>query len=316
MASYLVHKAIELDNLSKKALAAITDTDWVISPKYDGCHAVLCFEDGKHLATYSRSGELVRSMDHIAASLLDLYPLVKGRLAICGEAWMVGEEFNVISGAFRRHSPQPQLQFVPFDMVPFDMVDGLPVLGQSDGRIYPAKYIDRLSNLVKYRNNTVPSQVLVPRYSVLGANAEGRWPAEYTLAHALAVARGVALENKARTDSFFDGAILARANSTYKVGSGSGGEFIKIKPLVSYTVQVGAVLADVGSKTGKVTCVLCFDLNGAVQKVSTGLTQAQADEYVNNPNAILDQYIEVEAMGLTVNGLLREPRFKGIRSDV
>lgn len=311
MASYLVHKAIELENLSNKAIAAITDTDWVISPKYDGCHVIFCFDDGKHVVTYSRSGELVRSMDHIAASLLDLYPLVHGRLAICGEAWMVGEEFNVISGAFRRHSPQPQLQFVPFDMVPFDYNTdsaGLPVLlGQSDHRVYPAKYIDRLSNLVKYRNNTVPSQVLVPRYSVLK---------DHPLDHAIAVAKGVALENKARTDCFFDGAVLARANGKYEVGSGKGGEFIKIKPLVSHTVQVEAVIADVGSKTGKTTCVLCFTLNGEVQKVSTGLTQTQADEFVNNPNAILDKYIEVEAMGLTVNGLLREPRYKGIRTDV
>lgn len=311
MASYLVHKAIELENLSNKAIAAITDTDWVISPKYDGCHVIFCFDDGKHVVTYSRSGELVRSMDHIAASLLDLYPLVQGRLAICGEAWMVGEEFNVISGAFRRHSPQPQLQFVPFDMVPFDYNTdsaGLPVLlGQSDNRVYPAKYIDRLSNLVKYRNNTVPSQVLVPRYSVLK---------DHPLDHAIAVAKGVALENKARTDCFFDGAVLARANGKYEVGSGKGGEFIKIKPLVSHTVQVEAVIADVGSKTGKTTCVLCFTLNGEVQKVSTGLTQTQADEFVNNPNAILDKYIEVEAMGLTVNGLLREPRFRGIRTDV
>lgn len=312
MASYIVHKAIELENLSKKARDALTDTEWIISPKYDGCHVVFCFDDGKHIATYSRSGEFVHSMNHIAVSLLDLYPLVKGRLAICGEAWMVGEEFNVISGAFRRHSPQPQLQFVPFDMVPFDYntdsTAGLPILlGQSDHRVYPAKYSDRLGNLVKYRNNTVPSQVLVPRYSTL---------AEHGLDHALAVARGVALENKARTDCFFDGAILARANGKYEVGSGKAGEFIKIKPLISHTVQVEAVIADVGSKTGKITCVLCFTLNGEVQKVSTGLTQAQADEYVNNPNAILDQYIEVEAMGLTVNGLLREPRFKGIRTDV
>ena len=312
MAEYIVHKAIELDAVSgktKKILEA--NTDWIVSPKYDGCHAVFLFENGKHVITLSRSGETVRSMDHIAQSLLDIYPINQGRIAICGEAWIVGEEFNVVSGAFRRHSPQPQLQFVPFDIVPFDynedtMADPAVYLGQLDHRPYPAPYRKRISVLINERRS-VPSQVLVPRYFSLSNTS---------LEAALVEAKRYAETHKARTDSFFDGAILAQANGTYQVGAGKGGEFVKIKPLLSYTVKVGAVVADVGSKTGKNTCVLCFDLDGEIQKVSTGLTQEQADEFVNNPNAILDKYIEVEAMGKTVNGLLREPRFKGIRTDV
>lgn len=311
MADYIVHKAIEADALSAKTKAALEqELSWVISPKYDGCHTVFLFDDGKCVGVYSRSGEVVRSMDHIANSLLDLYPISAGRIAITGEAWMVGEEFNVISGTFRRHAPQPQLQFVPFDIIPFDYNDDttsgpVALLGQAGHRPYPAPYVKRLATLRDQRRS-VASQVLVPRYFVV----RGSFSA------AMAEAEAYAKEHKARTDSFFDGAILAKGSGTYQVGAGKGGEFIKCKPLISYTVKVGAVVADVGGKTGKNTCVLCFDLDGAVQKVSTGLTQEQADEFVNNPNAVLDKYIEVEAMGKTVNGLLREPRFKGIRTDV
>lgn len=306
---YIVHKAIELSNLSARAVAAITDERWIISPKYDGCHAVFAFDDGKFIGAYSRTGESVKSMDHIGRSLLDLYDLSTGRVAIAGEAWMLGTEFSEISGIFRRQSPQPQLQFVPFDIIPFDYntetTSGPPILlGQLDNRPYPATYEKRIASLVAQRRDVI-SQVLLPRYYV----ALGKLEAAYR------DATNYAKQHKARKDSFFDGAVLARANGRYEVGSGKGGEFIKCKPLLSVSVKVTAVIADIGSKTGKNTCVLCFDLDGEIQKVSTGLTQAQVDAYVNDPYQIIDETIEVEAMGYTVNGLLREPRFKGIRTD-
>ena len=310
MADYIVHKAVELSALSAKVKASLADVrSWIISPKYDGCHAIFAYDEGKCVGVYSRTGETVSSMPHIARSLPDIYDLSKGRIAVCGEAWIVGEEFNVVSGAFRRHAPQPQLQFVPFDVVPFDYnTDSAagPVihLGQYEGRAYPAPYANRVGVFANRKD--VPSQVLRPRYVVFTGT-----PQEAVLA-----ANAYATEHKARTDSFFDGAILAPASGTYQVGAGKGGEFIKIKPLLSETVVVTAVISDLGTKTGKNTCVLCFDLDGQVQKVSTGLTQAQADEYTAYPENIIGKHIEVEAMGRTANDLLREPRFKGIRSDV
>lgn len=311
MADYIVHKAIEAEAVSGKTKAKLeAESLWVISPKYDGCHAVFLFDQGKFIGAYSRSGERVLSMDHIGTSLLDLYPISQGRIAICGEAWIVGEEFNVVSGTFRRQYAQPQLQFVPFDIVPFDYntdtASGPVVyLGQLDNKPYPAPYVKRIKTLYDQRRDVV-SQVLKPRYFTHNG----------TYSAAAAAATLYAKEHKARTDSFFDGAILAQGNGLYQVGAGKGGEFLKFKPLISYTVKVTAVISDIGGKTGKNTCVLCFDLDGQVQKVSTGLTQDQADAFTADPSLIIDQHIEVEAMGKTVNGLLREPRFKGVRTDV
>ena len=310
MSDYIVHKAIELSNLSAKARNEIENIqEWVISPKYDGCHAIFVFDNGKHVATYSRTGETVLSMPHIAQSLLDLYPIQNGRIAIQGEAWIVGKEFSYISGVFRRQSPQPELMFVPFDIVPFDYntdSTGPPVLlGQMDNRLYPAPYKTRIA-MLRDKREQVPSRVVCPRaeeYSFVN------------LTEAKVAADDIAKHYKSSTLSHYDGAVLAQANGKYQVGSGKGGEFIKCKPLLSETVKVTAVVSDIGGKTGKNTCVLCFDLGGAIQKVSTGLTQAQADEYTMYPERIIDQHIEVEAMGLTTNGLLREPRFKGIRTD-
>lgn len=310
MADYLVHKAVELNALSKAALAKIAEDEWVISPKYDGCHVIFLFQDGEYMGAISRTGEVVRSMAHIAPALPLLYSIDEGNVAICGEAWQEGKEFNEISGAFRRHTPQPQLQFVPFDVVPWTADTSGPVLtprlGLLNGKQHTARYLDRLGWLCEQWHGYGTACVIQPKYVALRS---------MRLTEAYSYASGVAAVLKARTNNFYDGAVLAQANGLYKVGSGKGGEFIKCKPLLSYSVKVGAVIADVGGKTGKATCVLCFDLDGHIQKVSTGLTQEQAEQFTSYPNLILDKTVEVEAMGKTVNGFLREPRFKGIRDD-
>lgn len=301
--TYIVHKAVELEALSAKTRDALDEDTWIISPKYDGCHVIFLFNKGEFLKAVSRDNKPCTSMDHVAKQLRELYDLGNGRVAICGEAWMQGKEFNEISGAFRRHANQPQLQFVPFDIVPFDWLDEAPVLGQLNGRTHTTAYRARLAFLAEPEE--FPSSVLPPSYRIIWCGFDTAW----------GLAQKDAKLLKARTDNFYDGSVLAQAGGLYKVGSGKGGEFIKCKPLISYSVKVDAVVADLGSKTSKNTCVLCFDLDGLTQKVSTGLTQEQADQWANNPGLVLGEIIEVEAMGKTVNGYLREPRFKGIRTD-
>ena len=305
--TYIVHKAIELDKLSSKARAGLTDLDWIVSPKYDGCHAVFLFNDGQHVITLSRSGEPVKSMAHIAEHLLETYPALKdaGRVAICGEAWALGLEFNEISGLFRRQYPAPELWFVPFDCVPWDygQLDTTPILGQLNDAPYPTPYRTRLGALVDGFTPLLGRQVIRPRFTPLHGD----------LSEVFEAATYEAKRLKALTTGAYDGAVLARSAGTYQVGSGKGGEFIKCKPLLSETVTVIGADLDKGAKTGKSTAALLFELAGKVQKVSTGLTQQQVDEIT--AVGWVGKRIEVEAMGITVNGYLREPRFKGIRND-
>lgn len=308
MAKYLVHKAIELDALSAKTRATLERNEvWEISPKYDGCHAIVLFEDGKHVATFSRSGEHVLSMDHIGVFLPDHYALVPGRMAVCGEAWTVGKQFNEISGMFRRKSKQPDLGFVPFDLVPFDWdAEGKPILGQLNGRKYPAIYSRRIAELTERYIPRSYSNVYRPRrYQIVG-------PLSVAVEFAMLEAHTL----KACTGSFFDGAVLANGNAAYTVCDGKDGAFIKCKPLISESVKVEQLHAAKGDKTGKHTLALGFTHNGVYQKVSTGLTQAEVDSYIADPSLIYGKTIEVGAMGMTVNGAFREPRFIGIRNDV
>lgn len=307
MADYIVHKAVELTALSKKLQADIENHTYLLSPKYDGCHAVFLFDNGVFVGARSRTNEVVFSMDHIGHELLTLYPFLQwGKRAICGEAWIPHTEFSEISGIFRRQYPQPQLCFVPFDATYWrynQVDDGWPVLGESmdpdTGHQFDEHtYDERLGKL----HNTTGAQrnkVLPTVYKVL-EKGDAVW--------ATAVAEGRRLKQLGG----YDGAVLARADGLYQVGAGKGGEFIKVKPLVSHTCRCLGVENAKGEKTGKNTGALVVQFNGKEQRVSTGLTQAEVD----NLDQFVGKHIEVEAMGLTVNGLLREPRYKGIRTDV
>lgn len=295
--SYIVHKAIEPSNLSAKALKAIAGEDRVLSPKYDGCHAVFLFNDGVLSGVRSRDDKPVRSMQHIADNLLTCYPwLTEGQRAVCGEAWMLGADFEDISGAFRRHSAQPELSFVPFDTVYWrlDQPSGRPVLASN------IPYDCRIDLLA---NGNFVGGVVRPSYRIIGGTEEQIMALAVKEAKSLKAAGG------------YDGAMLALRFGTYTTGSGVGGEFLKVKPLMSETYTVARTEPAIGDKTGKNTLALVVLHNGKEQKVSTGLLQAAIDDYVLNPNHIVGQRIEIEFMGITNGGMLREPRYKGIRTD-
>ena len=151
MANYIVHKAVEHSALSAKVKASLEQTyQWVLSPKYDGCHAVFLFDEGKHIVTLTRTGEQVLSMSHIATDLLHVYGhlLASGRWAICGEAWTPGKEFNVLSGWFRKQSPVPELCFVPFDIVEWEGNTGSTVGAPAD-LFSTARYSARCNALLQ-----------------------------------------------------------------------------------------------------------------------------------------------------------------------
>ena len=48
---------------------------------------------------------------------------------------------------------------------------------------------------------------------------------------------------------------------------------------------------------------------------SAGAVQAQVDAFVADPASIVGKIVEVEAMGYTSDGFLREPRFIRVRDD-
>lgn len=289
MGEYIIQKAIDKKDMSARAIAGMEGKRYDIQPKYDGCHAVFVFTNGSFKSAMSATGEHVMSMDHIGLELETLLPAFKGAYAICGEAWMPDTLFPEISGAFRRHRPQVQLKFAPFDIV--------EVSGTTLGSVNP--YGVRKELLETYLAQTT-GRVLPFRSRPSGTDEENE-----------AYARTL------KDLGGFDGAILHDLDATYEVGRCRQGEVVKIKPLLSYDLQVTGCELDQGEKTGKNTAALIVRFrNNKYVKVATGLTQEQVDSIHSNFEGLwYGSIIEVQAMDVTKDGSLREPRFKGVRHD-
>jgi len=282
MADYIVQKPIDLTKLTAKARNQLPPV-FDITPKYDGCCAVLAFDAmGRFFGAFSATGEEVRSMDHIGAYLAQRWTL-RG-VALIGEAWIEGEDFPVINGTFRRHTLQPQLRFVPFDASRWALLpDGTPELCD------PRPYHERI-------------EVLLHGYDPLYVIPLTHWTGD------LADAERIAKEMKARGG--FDGAIARDANAPYFVGRCKF-EAIKVKPVLSLDLLVVGWKLEPGEKTGRMVPSLQVVYQGVASWVGSGIPH----DLKGLPNDPRDLIVEVECMGVTPDGKLREPRFKGIRYD-
>lgn len=286
MADYIIQKAIDRKDMSGKAKKAMDGRAYDLQPKYDGCHMVV-----KFLATgvecVSATGEPVRSCEHIVAALQAVFDVRPGdNLAFCGEVWIPNTPFPEISGAFRRHTPQPQLKFAPFDVVQINAAGQLCDGTGYGMRIRPLQTMPKHPAIVPFHNSPFVNEPMAESYASYLKGLGG-----------------------------YDGAVMHDLHAPYKPGRCRDGEVIKVKPLVEVDVEVVGVKLDKGEKTGKNTAALEVRLPAGTGFVSTGLTQAQVDEIHRTPSAWVGQVVAVEAMGWTEDGKLREPRFKGLRHD-
>ncbi len=295
MSQYIVHKAVDMDKLSAKRRPASV-AGWNIQPKYDGCQAIFYFRAGRFVSCRSRTNEEVYSMDHVGEELARIYAdhleLTK-EMAIVGEAWIPQREFSYISGVFRRHSAQPELCFMPFDI--------LHAIGSALSSPYKQRYRqEKLFRRTPYlSNSTVLFPVARPVKDMDEAIELARMWKESGIG--------------------YDGAVLYNPDALYKVGSGSGGEIIKVKPNLSKTLRCLRVEEGKGKFKGMVGSLIC-SYQGRELGVGGGvLTTAERRMYwlaIAKDGGLAGKLVEVEAMGLSSDGLLREPRFKGIRTDV
>lgn len=70
-----------------------------------------------------------------------------------------------------------------------------------------------------------------------------------------------------------------------------------------------------GSKYDGVVGALVVEYNNLVQKVGSGLSDAERTVYMDYPSDIIGKVIEVEYKGETDYGKMRQPRFKRVRYD-
>lgn len=293
---HLVHKAIEPRNLSKKtrevydSLLRTGQVTWQV--KLDGCNCFFVLKDGEAHA-FSRTGEPVLSLPHIGEQLLKLG---LGNYVVFGEAYSAKLEHSEINGAFRRQSPQPQLDFFMFDGVP---------LSDFESGHCPVPYYSRYKHLNDSYFLAAPgAEALAGLYlcsSHLTKDDAQKWLDRVSGAHYI-------WPN--------DGFIVREVDGEWRAGSGVGGEVVKDKDHLSLDLICTGIVEGKGKFKGKVGSVLCRYKGGVIIMVGGGtLTDVQRKFIFDNPALLVGSVVEVHALAGSSNGLLREPRFHRLRLD-
>lgn len=291
MAEYLVHKPVDLAKVKAKRRKELEAGElskyWALA-KYDGCCAIIQVCTGRGLDLLddtaenciritSRTGEEVRSMGHIKQELFNRFAGRGVDLVLFAEAWCPGKDFAEISGLFRQHKPAPELRIRPWDAVA--------------GPDYRAG----VCTLPFYRR----FEWLQAEFGDMVAQCwlPGTFDAK-SLAYHLVTTGG------------YDGLILADPLGQWVKGNGSGGEKIKVKPSLSFDLEVVGTEPGKGKHAGRIGNLVVRYKDGKLLGVGTGLSDAD--------RALPDwigKIVEVEAMGHSSDGSLREPRLKGVRYD-
>ncbi|QYD70141.1 hypothetical protein KZJ38_07490 [Paraburkholderia edwinii] len=305
MSEYIIHKAVEFSKVKvavRKELEAESVDDlankFYAQRKYDGCNAaVIVTPSGDGDKVLSRTGEVVKSCNHIIKG-------VRGRLkakleklgayAVLGEVWRPRTTQNIISGEFRRHDPAPKLQFQVFDMLTLTEFEA----GHSD-----FTFEVRYEQLFPYFRGAHATDTV----QLADTYTPGSYGNPTTLCDSLVEQGG------------YDGLILRNPYGLWTAGSGTDGEIIKVKKAETYDLRVVGVEEGKGKYKGTLGALVCQGPKGHV-KVS-GMTDEQRDSWwsgekgAGGDERVVGAIVEVACLGLTPQGSLREPRFKGVRFD-
>lgn len=113
-----------------------------------------------------------------------------------------------------------------------------------------------------------------------------------------------------------EGVVAREEFSSYQAGKRNK-SMIKIKKGVSFDLKVTGLEEGEGKYKGAVGKLICKDKQGKCVRVGSGLTDEQRFNWwsMSGANEILGQIVQIDAMAVSTKGVLREPRFKGIRTD-
>lgn len=286
------HKVVNIDKVSVKRRKTLGEYEktYEANAKYDGCFAFVHLYQGGASEVYSRTRERYISMDGQADYLTNVLAdevEFNGGLVLLAEAWTPYLDFATLSGKFRKGVQNYELQFVVFDCLTQDEYEA----GWSD--VPFSIRMGRLSG--KLTAPAVSSSLVMARRA-------DRWaPGTYDALHLC--------EKLVTHRDGYDGLILADPWGPWKAGRGTTGEKVRIKRTLSFDLRVTGIFEGVGEKTGRPVYTISVDYKGKTLMVGSGMP--------HNKDALPKKgdIVEINAMDYSSEGLLREPRYKGIRYD-
>lgn len=295
MAKYNIMYAVEHNKLgaaTKKKYPtpqSLVDAGWWVQKKYDGCFGMAVMSmDGSRML--SRTGEdYSLSCAHLLRALY-AGASVHGPFddfVVLGEVWHPEWKFPDISGVMRRQrsdEESAQLHFIINDILP-------------EGLETSTKYRHRLEDANTFAVDC-ESPVITTAVSYLTSTD---W-----LDDRIDVVKAAQAWKDA---GGYDGAILRDPDAGYTIGTALKGQIVKVKPSLSYDLMCVGQEEGLGKHAGKMGAIHVRYKDGKIVKVGTGFTDSE--RLMEFEGSI----VEIEAMGESKDGSLREPRFKGIRID-
>ena len=286
MADYLSPSAANYADLSAKVRKTLPPEDqihlhYAAMRKYDGVSGIVDTTAGTMI---SRTGEDYSvSCAHIIKQCINTFG---PGTVLYGEVWHPTDAQSKISGDFRRQSSgvATHLEFVLFDM---------------DERELPLPQCERYSRLfdiLRYEWKHHSNLKLAAYYN----------PGTY--------GTGKQLMETYMPGGGYDGIVYYNPNALLITGKDKLGNIIKEKPSVTFDLEVIGYEYGKGRHADRIGAILLRFKDGKVLK-SSGMSDAERDAWTADPSLIVGKIVEIEAMGLSSNGSLREPRYKGVRYD-
>lgn len=295
----LVQKPKEERNLSAKAVAALPAFDsgkWTFQPKFDGCSLIIMVGINV-VRIFSREGKECLSMPHIAEHFrVNSIP----NMVYFGEAYHPHMLFKDISGMFRRHKPQYELEAWVFDAVT------LQEFRSGEAKRPYCQRVKALNHIVNRTAGVMP----VGCYDTVEevqAFIDSCREAGYLLE--------------------LDGMMAKQIDGHWIAGDDREGRVLKLKDHISVDLKVTGLIEGKGKFAGMVGAIE-VEWRGEKEVVSGGkLTNEERVDFWHvykrwlqdgnrpHPYLMVGKIVEVHALGITPDGKLREPRFKRLRDD-
>ena len=260
-----------------------------MSEKLDGVYCLAIILDNK-CTIYSRTGEVYTSLEHLHAPLMMLSDACNVQVLIF-EAYTRGIPQPTISGACRdKHKQHPEIHAYVHDGMSLE-----------DFCAHQSKvpFVRRYQLLLQGFTN-IDDHYDSPLYFVFQQNVTCREDIDNY--YKFIIARGG------------EGVILRDKYAYYQPGKRNK-TMIKLKQGVSFDLRVVKVVLGTGKYASKMGSLICEDAKGTRVNVGTGFSDKEREEYFNKSWYIVGKIVQIDAMAVSTGGVLREPRFCGIRRD-
>lgn len=274
--SFSPQLALHLYKEEEKKTPKFIDEPYAIFEKYDGWYG---YFDSRDPVIRSRNGRAIPSVAHLNA-------LLEGQVTdgVLIFEILLGDvkEFAVLNGILNRKAPALSAYIKVHDF--YSTIDTLAPLNRRMARAY--EIVDSIKD---WRVCHAP---------ILGVT---RSPDSWKEKANQIMGNGG------------EGIILKALNAPYQQDKRNY-TLMKIKMEVTLDLLVVSLVRGEGKYGNTLGALRCVDKSGTVHHIS-GMSDAQREEWWNQPSLIVNKVVEVQAMCVLKDGGLREPRFKAVRHD-